>query len=82
MIDAAFKDSLIKMKPHMLALTEMTDGDYFLRSAIGNYHGDIYESLHDFAVESQLNKEPIPSYYEKYMKPLIQSNGDNGEFKL
>ena len=76
------KDSLIKMKPHMLALTELTDCDYFLRSAIGNYHGDIYESLHDFAVESQLNKEPIPSYYEKYMKPIIQNNGDNGEFKL
>ena len=51
------------MKPHMLALTETTDADYFLGSAIGNYHGDIYESLYDFARNSNLNKTPIPSYY-------------------
>ena len=62
----------------MLALTETTDCDYFLGSAIGNYHGDIYESLYDYAVNSTLNKHPVPTYYEQYMKPLIQSNGDKG----
>lgn len=82
LIDQALNDALIQMKPHMLALTETTDGDYFLRSAIGNFHGDIYEAFYDFAVQSNLNKDPIPSYYEQYMKPLIQSNGDKGEFKL
>jgi hypothetical protein len=38
--------------------------------------------MYDFAVNSKLNKSEVPPYYEKYMKPLIQGNGDGGVFKL
>ena len=63
-------------------MCELIDtGDIFL-TAIGNPHGDIYEQMYDFAVNSKLNKSEVPPYYEKYMKPLIQGNGDGGVFKL
>jgi len=66
----------------MLHLAEVDGLKNMVLSAIGNDHGDIYETLHDFAVNSKLNRTPTPSYYEKYMKPVIQSNGDGGKFKL
>ena len=65
----------------MVSLTERFEED-FLLSSIGNNFGDIYEAQLDFAVNSQLNKSAVPSYYENYMKPLIQGNGDGGKFKL
>jgi hypothetical protein len=43
----------------------------YIKSASGNYHGDIYESMLDFAKGSKLNKKELPPYYEKYIKPLI-----------
>jgi hypothetical protein len=65
----------------MIALTDRPEQD-FLLSSIGNKYGDIYEQQLDFAINSQLNKTPVPSYWETYMKPLIQGNGDGGKFKL
>lgn len=65
----------------MLHLAEFDNMDLVM-SAIGNEHGDIYESLHEFSINSRLNRNPTPSYYEKYMKPVIQGNGDMGKFKL
>lgn len=71
------------MRPHMLSIAEMVDTTHYqLKSAIGNIHGDIYERMLDFAKSSKLNSSQLPSYYEEFMKPLIQGNGDGGKFKL
>ena len=40
-------------------------------STIGNYYGDIVEAQLDFAITNKLNKEPVPSYYYPYMKPVM-----------
>lgn len=66
----------------MLHLAEMDSIETTILSTIGNWHGDIYESLHDYALKSNLNKSAVPPYYEKLMRPVIQSNGDGGKFKL
>lgn len=40
-------------------------------STIGNYYGDIFEAQLDSAKNSKLNKEPVPSYYDSLMKPVM-----------
>ena len=42
-----------------------------IKSTIGNEYGDIYEAQLEFAKNSRLNKNVVPSYYEKYMKPTM-----------
>lgn len=44
---------------------------YGLKSTIGNDHGDIYEKQLEVAKNSRLNKDEVPPYYEKYMKPTM-----------
>ena len=77
-------DALLKeMRPHLVPLVELTDDSSYVKSAAGNHHGDIFDQMWGFVRNSKLNREnPIPTYYEKYMKPIIQSNGDGGKFKL
>jgi len=66
----------------MLSVCELAPNDYMLNhSTIGNEHGDIFASLLEQCQQSELNYG-VPTYYEQYMKPLIQSNGDGGKFKL
>ena len=36
----------------MVSLVELVDDESYLKSATGNSHGDIYESLLDFAKSS------------------------------
>ena len=48
----------------MIPLVEIIETETFVGSAVGNYHGDIYESLLDFSKTSKLNKPEIPAYYE------------------
>lgn len=55
----------------MLNIVEILDDSNSSKSVAGNYHGDIFESMLDYAKESELNKTPIPVYYEKYMKTII-----------
>jgi hypothetical protein len=55
----------------MIPLVELTEADLYFHTTIGNYHGDIYEAQLDFAINSNLNKVTVPSYYETYMKPII-----------
>jgi hypothetical protein len=40
-------------------------------STIGNKYGDIFELQLDTAKKTKLNKNPVPSFYEKYMKPTM-----------
>jgi hypothetical protein len=82
LVNEAMKDALRKLRPQMVPLSELMISPDTTPTAIGNYHGDIYEQLFDFAKNSQLNKLSSPPGYEKYIRPIILSNGDNGQFKL
>lgn len=73
---------LKQLRPQMVPLNELVDTSAAIKSVAGNEYGDIYESMLDYARQSELNQNPIPTYYEQYMKPLIQGNGDGGKFKL
>lgn len=70
------------MRPQMIPLAELLDDEMNSLSGIGNKHGDIYESILDFAKNSKLNKGVPPPYYEETLRPLILGNGDQGKFKL
>lgn len=48
----------------MIPLSELIDLDQFFKSASGNYHGDIFETMLDYAKGSELNANPVPTYYE------------------
>lgn len=72
LINEALKDVLRQLRPQMISLAELDmAATNQLKSASGNFHGDIYEHMLDFAKGSELNSQPVPTYYEKYMKPLI-----------
>ena len=71
LLEQAFKKLLVDLRPHMLGLVEwMSIGDV-LPSVIGNKYGDIYEAQYEAAVNSRLNQQQVPSYYDKYMKPTM-----------
>jgi hypothetical protein len=71
LLEQAFKKLLVELRPHMLGLVEwMSIGDV-LPSVIGNKYGDIYEAQYEAAVNSRLNQQQVPSYYDKYMKPTM-----------
>lgn len=57
LLDEAFKATLKELRPHMLHLVEIDPSETYMLTAIGNYHGDIYEQFNEFAVNSKLNKE-------------------------
>jgi len=71
-LDDAYAKLLVELRPHMIPYVEysanMTLG---LRSTIGNEYGDIYETQLRVAKNSKLNKNEVPPYYEKYMKPTM-----------
>lgn len=47
----------------MIPLVEIIDDSTYQHSVAGNKHGDIFEAMLDFAKGSELNANPIPSYY-------------------
>ena len=65
---------LIELRPQMIPLVELKSDelqDQSYLSAIGNKYGDIYELQLELAKRSKLNKQQVPSFYEKYMKPTM-----------
>lgn len=71
LIDETLKQTLRELRPQMVPLVEIIDDETYTKSVSGNKHGDIYEAMFDYAKGSELNANPVPPYYEKYMKPLI-----------
>ena len=55
----------------MIPLAETFPNLDQIYSTIGNKWGDIYEAQLDFAKNSKLNKNLVPSYYETLMKPVM-----------
>jgi hypothetical protein len=72
LLESAFKRLLVDLRPHMLGLVEWFSTGDTQPSVIGNKYGDIYEAQLEAAVGSRLNKQPVPSFYEKYMKPTMR----------
>ncbi len=48
---------------------ELRDKSYL--SAIGNKYGDIYEMQLELAMNSRLNKQPKPEYWDSLVKPIL-----------
>lgn len=72
LLDDAFKQLLVELRPHMIPIVEsMQLLDGVTDSVIGNKFGDIYETQLEKAKKSNLNKNPVPPYFETLMKPTM-----------
>jgi len=73
-LQQAYKMIIKELRPQILPLAEaFRIPDKELTSAIGNSHGDIYETQFDWAKNSHFNKQSsIPEPYNKYMKPILK----------
>ena len=66
---------LKKIRPQAIPLVELgCISDHTITSAIGNSHGDIYETYFEWAKTSRLNdqKDNIPAHFHEYMGPILQ----------
>ena len=69
----AYEQLLKTLRPHVIPLLETNkQRDSTLLSTIGNEYGDIYEKAWDVARATRLNDDAVPTYYEKYMKPIMK----------
>lgn len=71
LIETAFKQLLVELRPHMVPLVEAfhLEGQDF--SVIGNKYGDIYELQFENSKKSKINRNQVPEWYGKYMKPTM-----------
>jgi len=70
----AFEESVMKIRPQMIPLVETYPcPDHLKPSVIGNSYGDIYEWQLRNAMNSKLNKEEVPRYFDTLMKPILQA---------
>lgn len=68
------KKACVELRPQMIPLVELkTDEslDLSYLSAIGNKYGDIYEKQLELAMNSRLNRQPKPEYWDTLVKPLM-----------
>ena len=75
LISKAFALMLKKIRPQAIPLVELgCISDHTITSAIGNSHGDIYETYFEWAKTSRLNdqKDNIPAHFHEYMGPILQ----------
>lgn len=73
------REQVVRLLPiirkNCVLLTDAWDfSDFELNSTIGCYDGDIYRTLVRRAADEPLNKRQVPKGYEKYLKPLMQSD--------
>ena len=71
MVEDSMHKCLGDLRPFMIPLVESFQGDSLDYNTIGNKYGDIYELQLEMAKKSRLNRQPVPSFYEKYMKPTM-----------
>ena len=72
LLDAAYKQTLIDLRPDMLGLVELLP-DVSHPSTIGNEYGDIYENQFETAKAALLNSQngEVPELYHTHMKPVM-----------
>ncbi|KAL4102670.1 hypothetical protein PRIC1_006414 [Phytophthora ramorum] len=73
------REQVVRLLPiirkNCVLLTDAWDfSDFELNSTIGRYDGDMYRALVRRAADEPLNKTQVSEGYEKYLKPLIQSD--------
>lgn len=68
----AFNKLLVDLRPHVIPILEFSPAHDDFLSTIGNKYGDIYETAFETAKNSNLNKKPVPDYYETHMKPIMR----------
>ncbi|GMF39439.1 unnamed protein product [Phytophthora fragariaefolia] len=73
------REQVVRLLPiirkNCVLLTDAWDfSDFELGSTIGRFDGDIYRALVKRVADEPLNKTQVPEGYEKYLKPLIQSD--------
>ena len=70
------KAALVTLRPQMISLVEYKasfDDPYLDISSIGNQYGDIYENQLNKAMDSRLNEDPIPEWYNDVVMPMIKN---------
>ena len=71
----SMKKALTDLRPQIVPLTELNSDeiiDMSHLSSIGNKWGDIYESQLERAINSRLNQQPKPDYWDTLVKPLMK----------
>lgn len=70
----AMEQSIVQLRPQLLSLAETPYfPDHCFPSTIGNSYGDIYEMQLEYAQKSRLNKNEVPEYFDRLMKPILQA---------
>ena len=62
---------MTELRPHMVPLAEAFHIDGQDYTVIGNKYGDIYELQFETAKKSKINRNVVPEWYGKYMKPTM-----------
>ena len=76
MLKAKKSDLLASLRPDAIGLVDaMAFEDSGLKSALGRYDGNVYETLYEWASKANpLNKEDPNPGFMKYMKPIMGKN--------
>jgi len=71
LVEGAYDQLMTELRPHMIPLVEAfhLDGQDF--TVIGNRFGDIYEMQFDVSKNAKINRDLVPAWYGKYMKPTM-----------
>lgn len=65
---------MAEMRPQFIPLVEsLYLPDHLVPSVIGNEFGDIYEQQLEQAKKSRHNKNEVPEYFDRLMKPLLRA---------
>lgn len=74
LIRSKVRDLLDELRPDAIALVDSFNiSDFELSSALGRFDGRVYETLYEWAQQSELNKNEVVDGYEEYLKPLFHA---------
>lgn len=72
MISELLQEEYRNIRPQMLNLIEATElDDNIMVSAIGNYDGNVYERLMDWARSSRLNDKDVLPGFNEHIRPFL-----------
>jgi Acyl-CoA oxidase len=71
LVDDSLHQLLTELRPHMIPLVETFANDVQDYNVIGNKYGDIYELQLEMAKRAKINRNVVPPFYEKHMKPTM-----------
>ena len=73
-MNRALEKAVADLRPQMVPLAEsLYLPDHWMISVIGNKEGDIYEMQLNEAMKTRLNKDEVPEYFERLMKPILRA---------